>query len=391
MRRLVGSHATLAVTVVASVSCSSPSIRHVQDGPNLRNLPIESVISGSDSFFVSGVVSTPSCDILLSESRFGGIVRVGQNGISGHSSGEATAAEFRGAQLEDFTDDTSVIWSRSGGMLGLVDHESLAVQSLPIPGSGWGVASIGSVSGVFERWIAVAYLGDGPPVLQPEPWVDAPLVRLVDHHGRSSGTLGAVERQPGRHLSWLLARTVLGAAGRRVSTLFLSTGSVTTYDISDEGDETDRRGYSLPVYIASPEPREELWVPEWIQIGGEIAHLLEVSQVITADFRSDGGVIAIRPYMAEWRRVRNPFGPTQGMWEVTSRGLESYSSDGTLEEAFALPSLTVGRIVIDRHDRLFLLDGTGLTYVSSVLVSDNDPSCPTLPPHIDIASSVESP
>ena len=380
---------TVGIGAAALVSCSSPSIRHVQDGPNLRNLPIESVISSSDSFLVSGVVSTPSCDILLSELRAGGIIRVGANGVSDHSFVEATAPAFRGAQLEEFTDDTSVIWSRSGGTIGLVDHESLAIRPLPVPGSDWGVQSIGSVSGVLERWIALAYLGDGPPVPQPQPWVDAPLVRLVDEHGRSSGTLGAVDRQPGRHLSWLLGRTVLGSAGRRVSALFLSTGNVTIYDVSDEGHETDRRDYSLPAYIESPEPREELWVPEWIQIGGEIAHLLEVSQVITADFTLDGRVIAIRPYRAEWRRVRNPFGPTQGVWEITSRGLESYSSDGTLEEAFALPSPTVGRIVVDRHDRLFLLDGTGLTYVSNVLVADNEPSCPALPPHIEIASSVD--
>ena len=169
-----------------------------------------------------------------------------------------------------------------------------------------------------------------------------------------------------------------------MSALFLSTANVTTFGISEEGYETDRQDYSLPIYIESPQPREELWTPAWIQIGGDVAHLIEVSQVVAADFRSDGGVVAIRPYMAEWRRVRNPFGSTQGMWEITSVGLEAYTADGVLEHAFALPSPTIGRVSVDRHNRIFLFDGTGSIYISSVLINDGSRVCPILPPLIEI-------
>ena len=385
MRKLIRSYMVVAaVTGALCLSCGAPSIRQVRSSPDLEKLPIESVITTSDSLLVSSVVSTPSCDILLSEVRLGGIVRVRPNGVRGNTVIATLTDTYQGAQLEEYTDDASLVWSRSSSTLGLVDHESLTVQPLSIPLSDWGLPVIGSITGVLERWMAVAYLGDGPPVPQPEPWVRAPLVRLVDEQGHSLGTLGTLDRQPGRYLSWLLARSVLGSYEGYVSALFLSTGNVTTFAISNEGYETDRSEYSLPIYIASPHPLEELWTPEWIQIGGDVAHLIEVSQVIAADFKSDGGVIAVRPYMAEWRRVRNRFGPTQGMWEVTSRGLEAYSADGMLEQAFSLPSPTVGRVSVDRHNRIFLFDGAGDIYVSSVFVRDKERACPLLPPLIEI-------
>lgn len=367
---------------LACFSCIAPSISHVRERPLLQELPIESVITPWDSLRVSGVVSTPQCDILLSEVSRGLILRVRQSGLL---EGFGTSNDvYRGAQLEEHTDDTSLMWSRSGSTVGLIDHASLMVQSLTIPPSDWGLPIIGSIAGVLDSWIAVAYLGDGPPVPQPEPWpTHASLVRVIGPRGASVATLGALERQPGRYLSWLLARSVLGSHGKRISALFLSQGRVTTFVLSDEGLETDRSEYSLPIYIASPPPREELWTPEWIQIGGDVAHLIEVSQVIAADFKSDGGAVAIRPYMAEWRRVRNPFGPTQGIWEITDKGLEAYSADGALEHAFALPSPTIGRIAVDRHDRLYLFDRDGTVFVSSVLVK-GDRVCPTLPSLIEI-------
>ena len=376
---------TMLVLVIslACFSCAAPSISHVQERPLLQEFPRESVIIPSDSLRVSGVVSTPQCDILLSEASRGHVLRVRPNGVLDGLG--APDDVYRGAQLAEYTDDTSLMWSRSGSTVGLIDHESLEVRKLTIPSSDWGLPIIGSVEGVLESWIAIAYLADGPPVPQPEPWpTRASLVRLVGPRGASVATLGTLERQPGRYLSWLLARSVLGSHGRRISALFLSQGRVTTFALSEEGLETDRSEYSLPIYIASPHPREELWTPEWIQIGGDVAHLIEVSQVIAADFKSDGGAVAIRPYMAEWRRVRNPFGPTQGVWEITDKGLEVYSADGALEQAFALPSPTIGRVAVDRHDRLYLFDQDGSVFVSSVLMGSGDRVCPTLPSFIEI-------
>lgn len=372
-------------TALVFASCGNPSIVPTTPLPELSPLPTESVIAGSDSFVVSGVVSSPTCDLLLSDGRHGGIARVRADGTVG-SIVFPLGREVRGLRIEPFGNDTSLVWSRAERLLGFLDHEALGIHPIPVPVPEWDSAVLGSVAGVSGRLIGIAALSDGLPVRQPEPWSPSHLVRLIDEQGDVRSSLGVVEEVPGRYLSWLLGRSVIGAVNDGVGVLFLSKGHVTVFQLAANDDVTIRR-YVLPNSIDSPDPREEVWDPHWIQIGGEMPHFIEVPQILAGDFRPNGGVVAVRPYSAKWRRVRNRFVPTQGTWEVEKRGLEVYSPDGDRLAAFRLPSPSVDWIQVDRHDRLFVANGTGLVHVARIAPAFDETQCPLLPREVHLATA----
>ena len=384
MYNIIPKYCKALVILFLSSSCQSPTVRELRPTPELTELPIESVIVSSDSFIASGVVSTPSCDMLLSDGLYGGIARVRASGAIDYLSPESAAVAHRGAQLDEYTDSTALLWSRTSQVIGVVSYQSLRVTAIAISSSEWNLPVVGSVTGLPGGLIAVAALGEGPPVSQPDPWVPASLIRVFSKEGDVVDIVGRVEQYPGRYLSWLLARSVIGSVGDRIFAIFLSTGDVEVF-ATNEGDYVaTREGFELPAYIGAPNPREEVWVPHWIQIGGDVVHLIEMSQVIAGDVMSDGRIVAVRPYMAKWRRARSRFVPTQGTWEVTEQGLEIYSPKGELERAFVLPTPTVARVLVDRHHRVFIVDGTGLIYVSSVLAEHKQSKCPVLPDTIPI-------
>ena len=381
------------ISLMAVIACDIPKAHTVLPRPNLRPLPVESVFHW-DSMGIGGVVSTPSCAILMSSATGGRIARVLPDGSVDSTAVLGPPGSFRSLRLEELRDDASLVWTRSttgNGRVGLMSHGNLAVRWLAMPPLAWGMALTGSVTGVSGELIGIASLSDGVPVGQPDPWVPAPLVSLVDLGGALAGELGKVEQHSGRYLSWWLAQSVIGAWDEKIVALNLATGKVTTYYrnaaepsvVQDNGVNAEVR---LPRYIDPPPVREEVWAPEWIQIGGELPHLIGVPQVLSGDITKWGGIVAVRPYRAEWRKVPNRYLPTQGTWSVEESGIEVYFPDGELSVAYDLEDLEVRWIRIDRHDRMFLSAGSAV-YVVSMARRSGESRCPVLPPEIRVTVS----
>lgn len=388
MRRVLA-----CVPLMTVIACDIPEAHIVRPRPNLRPLPVESVFVW-DSMAIGGVVSTPSCAILLSSATGGRIARVLPDGSVDSTALLGPPASFRSLRLEELRDDASLAWTRSSngnGRVGVIDHGTLAVRWITMQPLAWGMALTGSVTGVSGELIGIAPLSDGMPIGQPKPWVPAALVSLVDVEGALAGELGTIEQRSGRYLSWWFAQSVIGAWGEKIVTLNLATGYVRTYygNTADpsvvQGNGVDKE-FSLPRYIDPPPVREEVWAPEWIQIGGEMAHLIGVPQVLSADITKWGGIVAVRPYRATWRKMSNRYLPTQGTWSVEESGIDVYLPDGELAVAYDLGDLEVGWVRIDRHDRMFLSIGSAV-HVVSLDSGLGESRCPILPPEIRVTLS----
>lgn len=280
--------------------------------------------------------------------------------------------------------DVVLAWSDDPPFLGVLNLETLLLREVALPVHDWGMVTIGSVAPMAGGRVAASAFFEGPPVARPDPWIDGHLIATGALGDSTWVGVGSIPRNDAVYLSWLTSRTAIGSSGDTVLALSLSEGVLRGF-VSESSGLVETFQVTLPRYLDVPTPREEVWVAEWITIGGAMPYLIEVSQVIRADI-AQGRVLAVRPYMAEWRRHKNRYVPTQGGWVVTELGLEIYSSQGQLIDAFALPSDRIVWIRAGRDGRIYLSDGRGRVYVVRDPTIGETSACAPLPREIRLLS-----
>lgn len=371
---------------ILAIACNNPRLERHRDPPTLAPLQTITVIEGSDSFVPSGVASTRACDLVLVGAEWGSVTRVPADGSLDPKVARIPGAR-RVSRLEDGDESNLVVWSQSPPFLGRLNGNDMTIDSIGVPLHAWGDHWVGPVAALPTGHLAMTPMGVGPARRQPEPWVAAPLIQVLDSDGRVVQTVGEVENQGGHYLSWLAARAWIGNTGDTLLVLSFSTGKLSAYaPVTDRSTPSTHWSKQLPIYFQAPSPHEEIWRAPWIQIGGEMPHLIEVSHVADAAFGSDGKLYVIRNYMAEWRRARNRYVSTQGAWAVTEQGLEIYDAHGHFLGAYALPDMDVNWLRADRHGRLFFSVGSGSIIVAQDPTSPPSP-CPALPPRVILTAA----
>lgn len=369
---------------LAMTRCEEPSVTRIRARPTLPSLEVESIIFGSDSFVVSGVAVSEDCGLILTGGQWGSAIRVHPDGsqVPAHGLGGAR----RELRVTDGGPGVALVWARDPPFLGILNHDKLQVRQVTPPVHAWGMVTVGSAAALANGRIAVAAFFEGAPVARPDPWIDGHLIAVSATGDSAWLDVGSIPRSEATYLSWLAARTAIGSSGDTLLALGLSDGILRGFVNRDLGF-VEAFEVALPRYFEAPVPREEVWVAEWISVGGAMPYLIEISQVAQADIAQGGRVVAVRPYMAEWRHYKNRYVPTQGGWELTELGLEIYSSRGGLIGAFALPSERVNWIRADRYGRIFLSDGRGHVYVASDPTFAGTRPCQRLPSEIRLRSA----
>jgi hypothetical protein len=330
---------------------------------------------------ISGATADANCQLFFAGAEWGTLIRLRTDGTIDRETGRIPGWR-EGVKLERGFGPLIVAWSRRPEFLSFVNVKTWSVDSIPLHRTPWGNVGIGPVTTYSDSLLLIVPVAGAAPQPRPTSAVAAPLVERMNRRGSSESVVGPIPERPGRYLPWLAARSIIGTLGDTLLLVSVADARVTAFALNDSHLPL-RMLWSkqLPHYIRSPEPYEEIWSPDWIQIGGEIPSLIHVPQVGAAAVGPDGRLYAIRTYLAEWRRVTNRYVPTQGAWFVTKSGLEVYSRRGELERAFVLPDDAKEWIRVTEGGRI-LLGGANRIYV--VRTEPESGACPRLPSSIDI-------
>lgn len=205
----------------------------------------------------------------------------------------------------------------------------------------------------------MAPIGGADRLRSPRPWLDAPLVWILDRDGRLVQSLGTIPDLGGDYLSAAWSQVRLGRHEDKIAIAHLADA---TLEIRSTKDGTGPNGtgaliVELPKYFRAPEIWEDVWQPEWL-LNGAQARVYHVPHLAEASFTPDGRLFAIRNGAAKWNEsdsplVRGKF-ERPGGWEVTAQWLEVFGTAGVLLGAYALPEGLITRLVADGVGNLFL-------------------------------------
>lgn len=301
----------------------------------------------------SGGAGGLGCDLLIAGAEFGSIARISVTDIRDQTVRAVSYSARRGRLASSA--NVVLTWSQAPEFLGTVAVDDLAVTPLVIPLHEWLGVWVGPVVPIGRGKYAMAAAGDGTARRAPLTAKAAPLVHVIDEHGRVHKTVGQMAWGPGHYVPWLVSRVALGVARDSIFLVGRSDAVLSVYPLSrDSSTIIAARRRQLPTYFIPPVPREEIWFAPWIQIGGEMQHLIEVPHLGAAAFGHDGKLYAVRNYSATWTRGPNRFFKSQGAWEVTDSGLEVYNASGDLIGAYSLPDGNVSWLQVVSHNRLLI-------------------------------------
>lgn len=336
-----------------------PSLSVTTTPPDGTPLETISSLALPRDVWASDAVGLPGCDVVLSSHRSGQIVRVTDRGDAVAS--WSPSRRRIGTRL-DVAGATVLVSSERPENLGLLRLASMAYEDWLVPHHPWGGHLVGSAAAIDSGRAAVAPVAGSVEREQPDPWRASPLLTVVRPDGLSLMHIDSVRHHPGRFLSWRRSRVAVGASADAILVVDLSTGRMRAYSIEtgallEEG--------AMVRYFESPEPREEVWTPEWIQLGADLRTFYDVPHVSTVGFRADGLIYAVRVYEAEWRAGPNAYTPTQGAWTTTARGLEVYEVNGAPLGHFQLPGAVRAPswISVDGLGRVFMPDTLGGVHI----------------------------
>jgi len=378
-QQLGGRGIDVALFLLILIGCGDGELEPAEETPTLAPLERLGTISKPTGFSVSSAASTDRCEVLLLGSRGGSYGVVPGEGRDGFVV-RGLPTFNRPPSLEHLQDDRFIVWAAEPPFVAILDLGSGELSLLPVGEHPWGGLQVGPLMSFGGGVFAMAPIGAVPPRREPVPWVGAPLVDVFDRNGRKMSGLGVLEDQNGLFMTWRLARVGLGHVGGDTLVAVNLARAVLMGYRYEEGREVEEPLWEvqLPRYFEAPEPREEVWIPEWIQVGGEMQLFLDVPHVAAVAFGEGGRVYAIRNHLATWRRSSNAFTSTQGRWAITRRALEIYSPQGAFLGAFALPGsdpawLDSGWLRVDQHGRIFFPDGAGgVIVVKDPFVRENE-------------------
>ena len=287
------------------------------------------------------------------------------------------------ASLESGPDGAVLVWSADPAFLAKVSSD-LTLDSAEVPAHAWGGKWMGPAIPLSDSGYAIAPISNRQKwVPSPDPWIDAPFVLVLDAGGQVRGTAGLLLRKEGRYLAWLANRAVLGRRGDTIMALRLSSGIVTKYVRSGESSAFEKASeFDLIRYFEPTVPVEEIQSYPWIQDGGDEFIHVHVPQVETGAFGGER-LYSIRNYAAEWVPVeRRASFQTEGLWQVTFRGIEVYDLQGSRLASLALPAWGELWMRADMNGRLFLGYGDSVFIVRDPTMKDA--RCPPMPGRIDL-------
>ncbi len=313
-------------------ACTSSSVPTLGRTPSFdQTLAVVSRLQFEDSVSVTGVISDNECGLIMAEGRRGILLNINKRGNLTKT--KEIPGSPRALRLQRGVDGKITVWSSRSGFVGVVLQDlSVSVQS--IPEHPWKGGLFGS-----PLWngsgIALALFGEGSPSLKtPQHWTPTPLVYLLDRTGAKSDSLGMVPRLDGNYLGAFSARSAMGLHGDTIVLLNLLEGEVTKWL---PGAGLVQHWY-MSRYFEAPQPREILTQYPWVDNGEAILrHVIALPQVEIAAIDTDGNVYAVRPYKAAWESAGPRHSRDDGRWKTVSRGLEVYSSNGTLLGKYLLP------------------------------------------------------
>ncbi len=367
----------LALCAIFPSGCSESSTELFRIGyvPPLAKLEISSVLKAGGTLDPSGVAGGFDCEIVMVGRNWATIRRILSDGVLDPLKSQVRRVPAN-ANLIVGEGGRILLSATSPDYLAEVGDD-LSLQPLSIPQHPWGGRWSGPVVPIGSDHFAIAAVSDrSRPLPDPEPWIGASLVRIVDSTGLVVGGVGKILREEGRYLTWLTSRVALGYSRDTLSVLFLSDGKLQRYtSVPGETEWSLVSSTALPQYLSSPMVREEIKPIPWLQEFDRFKHH-QVSQVLAGVIVADR-VYAIRAYAASWNRFNHPDLEARGEWQVKDHGLEIYDLRGRVLGRYALPAQHLRTLNVDLHGRIFL--GFG----DSVLIarpSINDgPKCPDTP------------
>ena len=277
----------------------APELHRIAKPPTLAPLETLTVLHSAGSFTPSGIAGTTDCAIVLVGRSWGTLARIEPDGRPSERTGRVPGyREF--ASLETGPDGRVLVWASEPAFLARLNPD-LTLDSVPVPHHPWGGRLMGPVVDLQDGGYAIAPLSDRRTwVPSPDPWIDAPLLQIVDADGFARGGVGSLLQEKGIYLTWLANRAVLGRQGQRILVLRLSSGTVMTYSASADPSGLEAPAeFQLNTYSEAPLPTEEVRRYPWITEGGYPFLHQHLPHVETAAFGVNR-LYAIRNYDAEW-------------------------------------------------------------------------------------------
>ena len=373
---------------ILNAACGGEAVTRVLPTPALAPLEILSRIETSGDLIISDLSGSVGCELVVMDGLNGTAFNVG---ASGQALGKwVPPIRLRNAQVEH-SGQHAYVWSEEPPRLYRLDTRLMEATPVEVPTHPWGKRPVGPVVWLTPSRLAMAAVSGKQPRREPVPWVASPLLQVMELDQGRVMSVDELDRLEGEYLSWRWSRIDLGRWADTVVAVNHMNARVTLYDVDSGG--TIAREIPMGHYFESLAPREEVWRPEWIQVGADIVAFYDIAHVEAAAIDPSGTIFAVRNYDAKWSRRSNPYVPTQGAWQVTERGLEVYGRDGTRLGAFLLPSdqpewVDGGWISADEHGRLFIPDGSGAVVVVRSPVAEES-ACHEMDDWITVAA-VES-
>lgn len=329
--RRFGGSALVAASCVF-LSCERPpEVAPIAKRPNRTPLAPRAILATDIAQFrIGSMAMLDDCSIALAGQQWGTLTTVLPTGqhtpplkIPGFPKG-AHLSRSNGNSLLVFAAGAAYRWDRTENTL-----EQIALEHP------WGTQVLGAASPMPRRGLDIIALFDrGQPTRPPShAALLVPRALLTDRENQPVRTIGEVSWRTGTFLTWYENRAAVGAHQDTVVLLSYSSGQILAYPW---GDSVPQRSV-LPPYLERLEPREEVWTPAWIQVGGVQPYIIDVPSVAAATIGSNGRIYAVRNYRAKWRTASNPYVETQGAFDVTDRGLEVYDTRAQLLGAYDVP------------------------------------------------------
>lgn len=365
-------------------ACRNETVTRVLPTPALAPLEILSRIETSGDLILSDVTGIADCELVVMDGLSGVAFRLD---VAGNVLGTwVPPVRLRNAQVEQ-NGQHAHVWSAEPPRLFRLDTGSMEATRVHVPIHPWGNQPVGPVVWLTSSRFAMSAVSGKRPRRQPVPWTPSPLIQVIDRDQGWVMDVDNVGRLEGEYLSWRWSRIDIGRWADTVVAVNHMSATITLYDVDSDG--ASAREISMGHYFQSLSPREEVWRPEWIQVGADIVAFYDIAHVEAAAIGFSGTVFAVRNYDAEWSRRSNPYVPTQGTWQVTQRGLEVYGRQGVRLGAFQLPSdqpewVDGGWISADEQGRLFIPDGTGDVVVARNPIAE-DSACHEMDDRITVA------
>lgn len=347
-------------------------------------LRAETTIWDNPDFSVSSAVMGQECEALLVGGEWGTLVRLGS--LAEESAKDRAPGFPKGARLRWNPDGQITMWSHYSDLLAVIAEETLSAHVLTPSQHPWGRDWVGPVLALSGGRYAVAALGDDVPRPQPDAWLDAPLVQVVDSAGRLVAEYGEIVQHSGRYLSWMHSRYSLGRVADTLLILHHANGMMVAIDASPGAPVmTVVRRHRLAQYFEAPPPEEEVRTIPWIQIGGDKSRIRYLWGIATAAFGPDGTVYAIRNYAARRRTARGD----EGDWTVTRNGLEIYDRSGKFVGRYAVPGGRVDWLVVGPRGRILIRAGARIMVVQDPTFQGQ--RCPAWPERITLRTKDDNP